>query len=204
VPRLATAAMAYIASATASAPLVVRPTGVITTAAKLQRTLRRGSPPRRWRGTATSLPDYLAKDSIELQSLLEKAESCPPEGCLEDLSVKDLMDPNPITVRPDDSFLTALKILGTQSVTGLHVVDDNGKVVGQVSGYDLLALDCTPGGLRKDSIFPSLDMDEMYDDPETMWKEFTSRRDGIEKETARTVGSMLCICPVPVGSPARG
>jgi hypothetical protein len=37
--------------------------------------------------------------------------------------------------------------------------DDDNKVVGVVSGYDILALDCTPGRMKGDNeLFPSVDM----------------------------------------------
>ncbi len=52
--------------------------------------------------------------------------------------VKDLMTPNPITVKPFDLVETVLQRLEENHISGLPVVDDEGKVVGIISEADLL------------------------------------------------------------------
>ena len=52
--------------------------------------------------------------------------------------VKDVMVANPITVKPDDSVETVLKLLSEKHISGLPVIDDEEKVVGVVSEADLL------------------------------------------------------------------
>lgn len=57
---------------------------------------------------------------------------------LKQASVKDVMVANPITVKPSDSVETVLKLLEENHISGLPVVDDEGKLVGVVSEADLL------------------------------------------------------------------
>lgn len=52
--------------------------------------------------------------------------------------VKDVMTPNPITVKPDTSFQDALKLIRDKGIRRLPVVDENGKLVGIVTEKDLL------------------------------------------------------------------
>ncbi len=52
--------------------------------------------------------------------------------------VKDLMTLDPITVKPLDLVETVLQRLEERHVSGLPVVDDDGKVVGVISEADLL------------------------------------------------------------------
>ncbi|ESA37453.1 membrane protein [Leptolyngbya sp. Heron Island J] len=52
--------------------------------------------------------------------------------------VKDLMTPNPVTVKPSDLVETVLQHLEKNHISGLPVVDDDGKVVGVISEADLL------------------------------------------------------------------
>ncbi len=52
--------------------------------------------------------------------------------------VKDLMTPNPVTVKPFDLVETVLQRLEDNHVSGLPVVDDDDKVIGVISEADLL------------------------------------------------------------------
>ena len=52
--------------------------------------------------------------------------------------VKDLMTPNPVTVKPLDLVETVLKRLEESHVSGLPVINNDGKVVGVISEADLL------------------------------------------------------------------
>lgn len=60
-----------------------------------------------------------------------------------------------LTVRAETSVLDALDLLVTGRVTGMPVVDDNGRVIGVVSDFDLLALDLHSP--NSSEIFPTLD-----------------------------------------------
>jgi CBS domain-containing protein len=53
-------------------------------------------------------------------------------------TVADVMSRDPITVKPQTPIKEAIKILAEQSISGLPVVDDAGKVVGVISETDLL------------------------------------------------------------------
>ena len=52
--------------------------------------------------------------------------------------VSDVMSYNPITVKPEMSLKEAIKILAEQRISGLPVVNENGKLVGIVSETDLM------------------------------------------------------------------
>ena len=57
---------------------------------------------------------------------------------IQTMLVQDFMTPNPITVKPLDSVETVLKLLEERHISGIPVVDENGRVVGVVSEADLL------------------------------------------------------------------
>lgn len=52
--------------------------------------------------------------------------------------VRDFMTPNPITIAPEASVETVVKVLEENQVGGLPVVDPEGKVIGIISEGDLL------------------------------------------------------------------
>lgn len=53
-------------------------------------------------------------------------------------TVADVMSRDPITVRPETSLKEAVKILAAHRISGLPVVDGDGKLVGVISESDLL------------------------------------------------------------------
>jgi len=53
----------------------------------------------------------------------------------------------------------ALESLVEHKITGLPVVDEEGKVVGVVSDYDMLTLDNVSGRMEAAGIFPTASMD---------------------------------------------
>jgi len=57
---------------------------------------------------------------------------------IQSIRVQDYMTPKPITVRASESVETVLKLLEEHHVSGLPVVDEDGRVVGIVSEGDLL------------------------------------------------------------------
>ncbi len=53
-------------------------------------------------------------------------------------TIADVMTPNPITVTPETSLQEAIKILAENHISGLPVVDEEGKLVGVISETDLM------------------------------------------------------------------
>jgi CBS domain-containing protein len=53
-------------------------------------------------------------------------------------TVADIMDPDPVTVRPDDSIETVVRLLKQHDLSGLPVVNDAGRCVGIVTESDLV------------------------------------------------------------------
>lgn len=60
--------------------------------------------------------------------------------------VRELMTPNPQTVRPDTSVKEALRVLDEHNVTALPVVNRAGRIVGVVSEADLIRDLISPDG----------------------------------------------------------
>ncbi len=58
--------------------------------------------------------------------------------------VRELMTPNPVTVRPDTSVPDALHLMRERKVRRLPVVDSHGRLVGIVSDKDLLYASPSP------------------------------------------------------------
>jgi CBS domain-containing protein len=55
--------------------------------------------------------------------------------------VRDVMDPDPITVRPDDSIETVVRTLREQELPGVPVVEEDGRCAGIVTEADLVLPD---------------------------------------------------------------
>lgn len=53
-------------------------------------------------------------------------------------SVAEVMTPDPITVNPQTPLSDAIKIIAEKRISGMPVVDDNGKLVGVISESDLM------------------------------------------------------------------
>lgn len=82
-------------------------------------------------------------------------------------------------------YLAALELLVEHRITGLPVVDDDGKVVGVVSDYDMLTLDNVSGRMEAAGIFPAASMD---------WDSFHAVQKLIVKNTGKTyVCSAACL-----------
>lgn len=93
-------------------------------------------------------------------------------------------------VKPTTSVDEALEILVEKRITGFPVVDDNWKLVGVVSDYDLLALDSISGGGRTDtSMFPEVD---------SSWKTFNEVQRLLSKTNGKVVGDLMTPAPLVV------
>jgi CBS domain-containing protein len=86
---------------------------------------------------------------------------------LQEVYVADLMAIDPITIHPDASVEDAGRLLRTYRITGLPVVDDEGRPVGVISQTDLLTLETAslssairhrPSGVRVGEVmtFPAI------------------------------------------------
>lgn len=78
-------------------------------------------------------------------------------------------------------FCLALELVVEKNVTGLPVVDEENKVVGVVSDFDLLALDLSEN--TSTSVFPSLDQS---------WEVFHNIQTMIAKSEGKMCHFLLC------------
>ncbi|PNW79198.1 hypothetical protein CHLRE_09g405800v5 [Chlamydomonas reinhardtii] len=103
-------------------------------------------------------------------------------------TVKDVMSSGTLySVSPEDTVDAALEILVNNRITGLPVLDTEGRVVGVVSDFDLLALDAV-GRVNDDNmLFPSA---------EQSWQAFKE----VKKMLAKTAGKKIkdVMTPKPI------
>ncbi|XP_014519247.1 CBS domain-containing protein CBSX1, chloroplastic [Vigna radiata var. radiata] len=93
-------------------------------------------------------------------------------------------------VKPTTSVDEALDILVEKRITGFPVIDDNWKLVGVVSDYDLLALDSISGhGLKDNSMFPEVD---------SSWKTFNEIQKLLSKTNGKLIGELMTTAPMVV------
>ncbi|PON67171.1 CBS domain containing protein [Trema orientale] len=93
-------------------------------------------------------------------------------------------------VKPTTTVDEALETLVENRITGFPVIDDDWKLVGLVSDYDLLALDSIFGGGRQDtSMFPEVD---------STWKTFNEVQNLLSKTNGKVVGDLMTPAPVVV------
>ncbi|KAF2295299.1 hypothetical protein GH714_032583 [Hevea brasiliensis] len=93
-------------------------------------------------------------------------------------------------VKPTTTVDEALQTLVEHRITGFPVIDDDWKLVGLVSDYDLLALDSVSGGGRTDnSMFPEVD---------STWKTFNEVQKLLSKTNGKVVGDLMTPAPVVV------
>ncbi|KAG2712508.1 hypothetical protein I3843_04G120500 [Carya illinoinensis] len=93
-------------------------------------------------------------------------------------------------VKPTTTVDEALNALVENRITGFPVIDDDWKLVGLVSDYDLLALDSILGGTPNDtSLFPEVD---------SSWKTFNEIQKLLSKTNGKLVGDLMTPAPVVV------
>ncbi|XP_071730945.1 CBS domain-containing protein CBSX1, chloroplastic-like [Rutidosis leptorrhynchoides] len=84
----------------------------------------------------------------------------------------------------------ALEALVANRITGFPVIDDDWKLVGLVSDYDLLALDSVSGATRSDTnMFPEVD---------STWKTFNEVQKLLSKTDGKVVGDLMTPAPLVV------
>ncbi|KAL8540385.1 hypothetical protein ACS0TY_001841 [Phlomoides rotata] len=93
-------------------------------------------------------------------------------------------------VSPTTTVDEALETLVEKRVTGFPVVDDDWKLVGVVSDYDLLALDSISGAGQQDTnLFPVVD---------SSWKTFNEIQKLLGKTNGKVVGDLMTPAPLVV------
>ncbi|OIT27771.1 PREDICTED: CBS domain-containing protein CBSX1, chloroplastic-like isoform X2 [Nicotiana attenuata] len=93
-------------------------------------------------------------------------------------------------VKPTTSVDEALEALVEHRITGFPVIDDNWKLVGLVSDYDLLALDSISGtGTADADMFPEVDSN---------WKTFNEIQKLLGKTKGKVVGDLMTPAPLVV------
>lgn len=73
-------------------------------------------------------------------------------------TIRDVMTPGPITVRPGDSVKEALELLIQHEISGLPVVDEKSQIVGVLSEKDLLKLFSEPTARTVGSVMTRIPM----------------------------------------------
>ncbi|XP_058777995.1 CBS domain-containing protein CBSX1, chloroplastic-like [Vicia villosa] len=94
-------------------------------------------------------------------------------------------------VKPTTTVDEALDSLVEHRITGFPVIDDNWKLVGVVSDYDLLALDSISGHGKTDnnSMFPEVD---------STWKTFNEVQRLLSKTNGKVIGELMTTAPMVV------
>ena len=107
------------------------------------------------------------------------------------LRVQDMMTSPVMSLSPGMSVFEAMKIMVEKGISGMPVTDEQNRVIGVCSGYDLLALDSTPGKLDK-SYFPPIDtcINEFGGDRAMMWSNFKNLRQKLQTANCDTVGQV--------------
>lgn len=143
-------------------------------------------PPRPWR-TLVSGPR--GSFSVSASGTLT-ANSVPPRDGV--YTVGDFMTrkENLHVVKPTTTVDEALEALVENRITGFPVIDDDWKLVGLVSDYDLLALDSISGGTRSDTI--------MFPEVDSTWKTFNEVQNLLSKTNGKVVGDLMTPAPVVV------
>ncbi|BDA46835.1 probable inosine-5'-monophosphate dehydrogenase [Coccomyxa sp. Obi] len=93
------------------------------------------------------------------------------------------------SARVDTSVDEALELMVKYRISGLPVLDDNDRVVGVVSDYDLLSLDAVSGKMQEAGFFPRAD---------TNWDSFHEVQKLVLKNAGRVVGDVMTENPVVV------
>lgn len=93
-------------------------------------------------------------------------------------------------VKPTTTVDEALETLVENRITGFPVIDEDWKLVGLVSDYDLLALDSISGsGRAENDMFPEVD---------STWKTFNEVQKLVSKTNGKVVGDLMTPAPVVV------
>ncbi|XP_022740126.1 CBS domain-containing protein CBSX1, chloroplastic-like [Durio zibethinus] len=92
-------------------------------------------------------------------------------------------------VKPTTTVDEALETLVEHRITGFPVIDDDWKLVGVVSDYDLLALDSISGRRTENDMFPEVD---------STWKTFNEVQKLLNKTNGQVIGDLMTPAPLVV------
>ena len=79
---------------------------------------------------------------------------------LSEIKVKDIMTPNPLTLRDDDSVEKAAAIMLENRISGLPVVDADGKIVGMITQSDIFKVLISITGIYRAPIQLACDIED--------------------------------------------
>ncbi len=111
---------------------------------------------------------------------------------LSEIKVKDIMTPNPIVLKEDDSVEKAAVIMLENKISGLPVVDDDNKVIGMITQTDVFKVMIGITGIYRGPIQIAFDIE---DRPGTL----NDLLNAIRTHEARTVSVLTCLDNVPPG-----
>jgi CBS domain-containing protein len=103
-------------------------------------------------------------------------------------TVADVMSHNPVVVRRETSLTEAIKILAERRISGLPVVDENGKLIGIISETDLMWQET---GVTPPAYIMFLDSVIYLQNPATYERD-------LHKALGQTVGEVMSKDPVTI------
>ncbi|KAL2512138.1 CBS domain-containing protein CBSX1 [Abeliophyllum distichum] len=136
------------------------------------------------------LSEFRRKASVSASDTAGTTNSVPPrEGMY---TVGDFMTRKEDlhVVKPSTTVDEALEMLVEKRITGFPVIDDDWKLVGVVSDYDLLALDSISGGGQHDT--------NMFPDVDSTWKTFNEIQKLLSKTNGQVISDLMTPAPLVV------
>ncbi|BDA66546.1 Predicted signal transduction protein containing CBS domains [Rivularia sp. IAM M-261] len=103
-------------------------------------------------------------------------------------TVADMMSRNPVVVKRETSLTEAIKILAERRISGLPVVDDNGKLIGIISETDLMWQET---GVTPPAYIMFLDSVIYLQNPATYERD-------LHKALGQTVGEVMSKDPITI------
>lgn len=103
-------------------------------------------------------------------------------------TVADVMSRNPVVVKRETSLTEAIKILAERRISGLPVVDDNGKLIGIISETDLMWQET---GVTPPAYIMFLDSVIYLQNPATYERD-------LHKALGQTVGEVMSKDPITI------
>ncbi|XP_068319911.1 CBS domain-containing protein CBSX2, chloroplastic-like isoform X2 [Pyrus communis] len=97
-------------------------------------------------------------------------------------------------VKPTTTVDQALDALVEKRITGFPVIDDDWKLVGVVSDYDLLALDSISGNIKGGGQSDT----NLFPDVDSSWKTFNEIQKLLSKTNGKVVGDLMTTAPLVV------
>lgn len=151
------------------------------------RASRRASHKAQWSATAALQTATNGSTDEDEECLLEQT-----------MTVSQYMTSPALSISPDMSVEEAIRLLVSKGISGLPVTDpETKKVLGVVSGYDVIALDRSFNKKKAatkvdDGMFPKIGSCEKYrGDTKNMWNNFLELQEVMSRASAQTVGEIM-------------